>query len=219
MVREVAVRKTHQTNGQTTYQINLFNTTCSDLKLHLAETIFNDGHDVLFATVHFYENKTFLATGNVYPASATLIANSRIHSSGPPTCPLDIQGVSMSYESLLWTDPSFSSVWLWFFSNAESSTWVSSTFIYHRCCSTRPGYVPLGVRDQVLNDLPLSALNGIRCREVHLQGRDGANLSGILVHRDDFAEKDIEVILAYFQGEFRHSEDVFTITNSSTWDR
>ena len=101
MVREVAVRKTHQTNGQTTYQINLFNTTCSDLKLHLAETIFNDGHNVLFATVHFYENKTFLATSNVYPASATLIANSRIHSSGPPTCPLDIQGVSMSYESLL----------------------------------------------------------------------------------------------------------------------
>ena len=101
MVREVAVRKTHQTNGQTTYQINLFNTTCSDLKLHLAETIFNDGHNVLFATVHFYENKTFLATGNVYPASATLITNSRVHSSGPPTCTLDIQGVSMSYESLL----------------------------------------------------------------------------------------------------------------------
>lgn len=77
----------------------------------------------------------------------------------------------------------------------------------------------MGARDQVLDDLPLSMLNGIRCREVHLQGRDGANLSGILVHRDDFAEKDIEVILAYFQGEFRHSEDVSTITNSSTWDR
>ena len=192
---------------------------CSDLKLHLAEAIFNNGHSVLLATVHFYENKTFLATGNVYPASATPITNSSVHSSGPPTCTLDIQGVSMSYESLLRAESSFSSVWLWFFSNVELSTWVLSTFICHRCCSTRPGYVPLGARDQVLDDLPLSVLNGIRCREVHLQGRDGANLSGILVHRDDFAEKDIEVILAYFQGEFRHSEDVSTITNSSTWDR
>lgn len=158
------------------------------------------------ATVNILGNKTSLATDNVYPSSATPITNCCIHSFGPPTCALDIQGVSVSYWLLLRTETSSSSVQLWFFSNVELSTWVLSTFICHDCCSARPGYVPLGARDQVLHDLPLSVFKGIRCREVHLQGRNGAKLSGILVHRDDFAEEDIEVVLAYFQGKFGHSE-------------
>lgn len=158
------------------------------------------------ATVNILGNKTSLATDNVYPSSATPITNCCIHSFGPPTCALDIQGVSVSYWLLLRTETSSSSVQLWFFSNVELSTWVLLTFICHDCCSARPGYVPLGARDQVLHDLPLSVFKGIRCREVHLQGRNGAKLSGILVHRDDFAEEDIEVVLAYFQGKFGHSE-------------
>ncbi|KAF5354874.1 hypothetical protein D9756_005304 [Leucocoprinus leucothites] len=65
------------------------------------------------------------------------------------------------------------------------------------------GYAPLGARNQYLDDLPRSALEGIQCREINLQGRDGANLSGILVHRDDTTEENIEVVLVYFQGKFQ----------------
>ncbi|KAF9445453.1 hypothetical protein P691DRAFT_710292 [Macrolepiota fuliginosa MF-IS2] len=62
------------------------------------------------------------------------------------------------------------------------------------------GYVPLGARKQRLDDLPSPVFDRIQCSELNLEGRGASKLSGILVHRDDIVEKDVDVVLVYFQG-------------------